>query len=99
MIWRLTVAGSDYQDPGIGYLKESASGDLLFERDSKFGDKKDRVLRIRLVGEGGVETSFGGTRDYSGRGVSETEVELFKARDSLFDEELYHEVRLSRHRR
>jgi Subunit 17 of Mediator complex len=95
VIWRLIVAGSDYQDPGIGYLKESASGDLLFERDSKFADKKDRVLRIRLVSEGGVESSFAGPRDYSGRGLSDTEVELFKARDSLFDEELYHEVMLS----
>ena len=92
---RLIIAGSDYHDPGMGYLKESASGDLLFERDSKFADKKDRALRIRLISEGGVESSFAGPRSYSGRGLSDTEVELFEARDSLFDEELYHEVVLA----
>ena len=92
---KLIIVGSDYQDPGMGYLKESASGDLLFERDSKFADKKDRTLRIRLMSENGVESSFAGPRSYLGRGLSDTEIELFKARDSLFDEELYHEVILA----
>lgn len=91
----LIVAGSDYQDPGAGYLKESPSGDLLFERESKFADRKDRALRIRLITENGVVSSFAGPRDYSGRSLSETEIELFRARDSLFDEELYHEVKTS----
>jgi hypothetical protein len=75
-------------------LKESESGDLIFVRDSRFVDKKDRVLRIRIAAENGVSTSFTGPRDYSGRDLSDLEIELLKGRDALFDEELYHEVHL-----
>jgi len=86
------VAGSDFHDPGVGYLKESASGELIFIRDSRFADKKDRTLRIRMETKDGVTTSFAGPKDYSNKGLSQVEIQLFKARDSLFDEELYHEV-------
>ena len=88
----LTTAGSDYQDPGIGYLKESTSGDLVFTRDSKFADKKHKILRIRVEKDGVVTSSFTGAKDYTDKSRLDAEIELFKARDSLFDEELYHEV-------
>ena len=88
----LLVAGSDFHDPGVGYLKESASGDLVFNRDSRFADKKYKTLRVRIESKDGMASSFSGPKDYSERGLSEIEIELHKARDALFDEELYHEV-------
>jgi len=86
------VAGSDFHDPGVGYLKESASGDLVFNRDSRFADKKHKTLQVRIESKEGVSSSFSGSKDYSDKGLSEIEIELYKARDALFDEELYHEV-------
>ena len=77
----------------MGYLKESASGDLIFTRDPRFADKKEKVLRIRVETEEGIVSSFAGPKDYTNNDLSEVEIELCKARDSLFDEELYHEVR------
>ena len=50
------------------------------------------MVRVRVETKDGVTSSFGGQRDYSGRGLSEVEIELHKARDALFDEELYHEA-------
>jgi Subunit 17 of Mediator complex len=50
------------------------------------------MLRIRVENKDGITSSFSGQNDYSDRGLSEVEIELYKARDSLFDEELYHEV-------
>lgn len=88
----IILAGSDYHDHGVGYLKESASGDLVFTRDSRLADKKDRQLRIRVETKGEVTSSFVGPKDYTNKGLLDAEIELFKARDSLFDEELYHEV-------
>lgn len=87
------VAGSDYHDPGIGYLKESASGDLVFTKEPRFADKVDRMLRVRIEAKDGTSTSsFSGPRDFTGSGLSDIEIELTKARDAVFDEELYHEV-------
>ena len=86
------VAGSDFHDPGVGYLKESASGDLVFSRDSRFADKKYKTLRVRIESKDGTASSFSGPKDYSHKELSEIEIELYKARDALFDEELYHEV-------
>ena len=37
-------------------------------------------------------SSFAGPKNLTGQGLWEAEVDLFKDRDSLFDEELYHEV-------
>ena len=89
----LSIAGSDYHDPGVGYLKESASGDLIFTREPRFADKPDRMLRIRIQTKDGTTTSsFTGPRDFSGKDLSEVEIELTRARDALFDEELYHEL-------
>ena len=67
-------------------------GDLVFTRDPKFAEKKDKMLRIRIEKKGDILSSFAGAKDLSGRGYSDVEVQLHKARDSLFDEELYHEV-------
>ena len=92
----LRVAGSDYHDPGIGYLKESASGDLVFTREPRFADKTDRMLRIRIETKDGIMSSFTGPKDFTGSGLSEIEIELTKARDAVFDEELYHEVSQTR---
>ena len=88
----LIAAGSDYHDPGVGFLKELKSGELVFSKEPRFADKKDRVLRIRVETKGGIETSYAGPRDFTDNGFSDVEVELIKARDSLFDEELYHEL-------
>ena len=88
----LTLAGSDFYDPGVGYLKESASGELVFTREPRFVDKVDRVLRIRVETKDGITSSFAGPRDLTGRGLTDVEMELTRARDALFDEELYHEV-------
>jgi hypothetical protein len=88
----LRIAGSDYHDPGIGYLKESASGDLVFTREPRFADKTDRMLRIRIETKDGITSSFTGPKDFTGSGLSDIEIELTKARDAVFDEELYHEV-------
>jgi mediator of RNA polymerase II transcription subunit 17 len=88
----LIVAGSDYHDPGVGFLKESRFGELVFSKDAKFADKKDRTLRVRVESKDGLETSFAGPTDFTGKELSEVEIELIKARNSLFDEELYHEV-------
>src|SRR2546423_536400 len=89
-----TLAGSDFYDPGVGYLKESASGELVFTREPRFADKVDRVLRIRVETMDGVTSSFAGPRDLTDRGLTDVEIELTRARDALFDEELYHEVSL-----
>ena len=86
------LAGSDFHDPGVGYLKESASGDLVFIKDVRFADKKDRTLRVRVETKDGITSSFSGPKDYKSEDLLEAEIDLFKARDSLFDEELYHEV-------
>jgi Subunit 17 of Mediator complex len=85
------VVGSDYHDPGVGFLKESATGELEFVRDSKFAEKKDRMMRVRIEKAGEWMTSFSGPKEHSA-GLSDVEILLYKARDSLFDEELYHEV-------
>lgn len=76
----------------MGYLKESASGEVVFIRDPRLADKKGRVLRIRVETQNGTTSSFAGPKDYSNMDLSDVEIELHKARDSLFDEELYHEV-------
>ena len=65
---------------------------MIFTRDSRFADKKESMLRIRVESADGVTSSFGGPKDLTGKGLLEAEMDLFKARDSLFDEELYHEV-------
>jgi hypothetical protein len=65
----------------------------VFSRDPRFADKKERVLRIRIEDKDGcITTSFAGPKDYSQSGLTDVEVQLMKARDFLFDEELYHEV-------
>jgi Subunit 17 of Mediator complex len=66
---------------------------LIFTRDPRFADKKEKTLRIRVQAQQGTTSSFAGPRDCTKNGLSEIEIELYKARDSLFDEELYHEVR------
>jgi hypothetical protein len=73
-------------------LQESRSGELVFFRDPRFADKKERVLRIRVETKDGFTSSFSGLKDYTNSGLTEVEVQLAKARDFLFDEELYHEV-------
>jgi hypothetical protein len=73
-------------------LKESFSGELVFSRDPRFADKKERMLRIRIEDKDGTTTSFAGPKDYSQSDLTDVEVQLTKARDFLFDEELYHEV-------
>jgi len=90
------TAGSDFHDPGVGYLKESASGDLVFNRDPRFADKKYKALRVRIESKQGVTSSFSGPKEYSDKELSEIEIELYRARDALFDEELYHEVTVPR---
>jgi Subunit 17 of Mediator complex len=86
------VAGSDYHDPGVGFLTESQSGELVFSKEPRFADKKERTLRIRVDTKDGTKTSFVGLVDFTDKELSDVEVELIKSRDSLFDEELYHEV-------
>ena len=51
-VFWVMVAGSDYYDPGVGYLSASSTGELIFSRDAKFADKKDRMMRVRLEKEG-----------------------------------------------
>jgi len=65
---------------------------LEFQRDPKFAEKKNRMMRVRIEKGGEWVSSFAGAKDYSGVGLSDVEMQLYKARDSLFDEELYHEV-------
>lgn len=64
----------------------------MFSRDPRFADKKERILRIRIEDKEGITTSFAGPKDYSNSDLTDVEVQLMKARDFLFDEELYHEV-------
>jgi adenylate cyclase class IV len=71
---------------------ESESGNLNFVRDSRNVNKTDKVLRVRVVTEEGVSSSFRGPKDNTGKDLSDVEIELFKGRDALFDEELYQEV-------
>ena len=85
------LAGSDYPDQGVGYLKESPSGPLIFSKDTQ---KQDRKLRIQVMTKDQLSSSCCTRRDYTDKGLSEVEIELWKARDALFDEELYHEVLL-----
>jgi hypothetical protein len=70
---------------------------VVFSREPKFADKKDRILRIRVEKDGEILSSYAGPKGFSGSGYSEVEIQLHRARDSLFDEELYHEVRISSH--
>ena len=51
------------------------------------------MLRIRVEKDGEILSSYSGPKDYSETQYSEVEIQLHKARDSLFDEELYHEVK------
>jgi hypothetical protein len=88
----LIVAGSEYHDPGVGFLRESRSGELVFSKEPRFADKKERTLRIRVDTKDGSVTSFAGLMDFTDNELSDVEIELIKSRDSLFDEELYHEV-------
>jgi mediator of RNA polymerase II transcription subunit 17 len=89
---QVILVGSDYHDPGVGFLKESTTGELEFQRDPKFAEKKNRMMRVRIEKSGEWVSSFVKAKDYSGMGLSDVEMQLYKARDSLFDEELYHEV-------
>lgn len=64
----------------------------MFTKEPRFADKKDRTLRIRVETKDGIESSFSGPKYYDEEQYTEVEVLLMKARDSLFGEELYHEV-------
>ena len=92
VFYGLRLAGSDFYDPGVGYLKESASGDLVFNKDSRFADTNYKILRVRIGSKNGIASSFSGSKDYWDKELLDVEIELYKAKDALFDEELYHEA-------
>ncbi len=83
------TAYSDFRDRGLAALRRDEDGNLSLDRGIR--SKGNRRLRVRILGQGksiasNVNHSTGGAEEAS------VEKEILKARDSLFDEELHHEL-------
>jgi len=83
------AAYSDFRDRGLAALRRDEDGNLSFDRGLR--SKGDRRLRVRILYQGqpiasDIRASDGETEEDS------VEKEILKARNSLFDEELHHEL-------
>lgn len=82
-------AYSDFRDRGLAALRRDEDGNISLDRG--ITSKGDRRLRVRIIHQGKpVASNIRG----AGGGVEEASVEkeILKARNSLFDEELHHEL-------
>lgn len=83
------LAYSDFRDRGLAALRRDEDGNLSFDRGIR--SKGERRLRVRILHQGQPIASNIGDRDNGAEEVS-VEREILRARDSLFDEELHHEL-------
>lgn len=83
------LAYSDLRDRGLAALRRDEDGNLSLDRGIR--SKGDRRLRVRILHQGQPISSNIGDRVNGAQEVS-VQREILKARDSLFDEELHHEL-------
>ena len=83
------VAFSDFRDRGLAALRRDEDGNIHLDRGS--GSAANRVLRVSVVQEQTHILSSVKTSERSGEEVP-VETLLLRARNSIYDEELYHEL-------
>ena len=84
-----TVAYSDFRDRGLAALRREEDGSLSLDRG--FRSTGDRTIRVRLLHQGKQIASSMTTAPKSVMDHS-VETEILNARNSIFDEELHHEI-------
>lgn len=85
----ILIAHSDFRDRGLAALRRDEDGNIKLDRGS--GLAGNRVLRVSMVQQQmQVMSSFNGSEP----GCEEVPVEtlLLRARNSIYDEELFHEL-------
>ena len=83
-------AYTDFRDRGLAALRQDADGNISLDRGLR--SSGDRILRVRILQQGKpIASSTTGSKDASAKDDSVTK-EILKARNSIFDEELHHEL-------
>ncbi|MCJ1425171.1 RNA polymerase II mediator complex subunit [Sticta canariensis] len=82
-------AHSDFHDRGLAALRRDADGNVDLDRGIR--SSKDRVLRVRVLNQGKPTGSYGKVPDHVFDDVP-VETLIMNARNSIFDEELHHEL-------
>ena len=80
---------ADFRDRGLAALRRDANGNVSLDRG--FRSSGDQILRVRILQQGKPITSS----TNGGKHTSEDDLvtkEILKARNSIFDEELHHEI-------
>lgn len=83
------AAHSDFHDRGLAALRRDADGNVDLDRGIR--SSKDRVLRVRVLNQGKPTGSYGKVPDHVFDDVP-VETLIMNARNSIFDEELHHEL-------
>ncbi|MCJ1261101.1 RNA polymerase II mediator complex subunit [Lobaria immixta] len=83
------TAHSDFHDRGLAALRRDADGNVDLDRGIR--SSKDRVLRVRVLNQGKATGSHGEVPDHVFDDVP-VETLIMNARNSIFDEELHHEL-------
>lgn len=83
------AAHSDFHDRGLAALRRDAEGNVNLDRGMR--SSKDRVLRVRVLNQGKPTGSHGKVPDHVFDGAP-VETLILNARNSIFDEELHHEL-------
>ena len=87
-ILNICAAHSDFRDRGLAALRRDEAGNVRLDRGIK---SSDRALRVRVL-KGGKPTGSSGQAPESAVGDVPVEKLLLNARNSIFDEELHHEL-------
>jgi len=83
------TAHSDFRERGLAALRRDEDGNLNLDRG--FRSKGDRKLRVRILEQGKLIASNIGPAGFTTQDQS-VEKEILNARNSIFDEELHHEL-------
>lgn len=83
------AAHSDFHERGLAALRRDADGNVVLDRGLR--SSKDRVIRVRVLNQGKPTGSDGKVPEHA---IDDLPVEtlILNARNSLFDEELHHEL-------
>lgn len=89
LLIHIHIAYSDFRDRGLAALRRQEDGSLSLDRG--FRSMGDRTIRVRLLHEGKPIASSMTVTPKPAMDTS-VEVEILNARNSIFDEELHHEI-------
>ena len=86
----IAIAHADFRDRGLAALRRDEDGNLSLDRGLRW--KGDRKLRVRILDRGKpIASNIGSTSTTTTEDIS-VEREILNARDSIYDEELHHEL-------